>query len=43
MLVDIKNPKRRRYAIVPNKTQILEICAQIERVTEKRVGWFFKA
>jgi len=43
MLVDIKNPKRRRYALVPNKAQLLEICAQVERIVEKKVGWFFKA
>jgi len=40
-LVNIHDTRKRRFALVPAKNQLLEICAQIERINEVKTSWFY--
>lgn len=42
LLAYIRDPRKKRYALVPAKNQLLEICAQIERINEVKTSWFYE-
>lgn len=42
ILTNIRDFRKRHYALVPSKHQMMEVCAEIERIVEKSVSWFYR-
>lgn len=42
LLTNIHDSRKRHYALVPSKHQMMEVCAEVERIVSKTVSWFYR-